>query len=361
MKFQAELRIKKQENAEHLVKAFFKAFNPKNSIFLRGTEVRLEFELEQLSPEVLEVVSEAVADCEILSFTYGKTSIKVEDLFEEEAQENNLEANSPTPEETQEADQYQEKDEFKEKLDEFAQKSASYEEFLNKVLELFEFQETEKQLLMEVMQVLGKVNKIKWETIDEELSKIGIKISWYQKQKLKSCISKKYSVRLIEFIKILEGYKNKFSTLSKKSTEPQEQENINSSEENPAETKNVEELFKKSKLKRRLITLNKRESIRTRITYILAFMEWSFLNSRDQYVVQSICEIAMKLKNINFDDIFNNSKLQAFNKSEYIALFYKFVNRYAKVEGIIEKIDPIDFLKYLQTYVLTDAEKQDLY
>ncbi len=361
MKLQAELRIKKEENAEHLVKAFFKAFNPKNSIFLRGTEVRMELELEQLSPEVLEVVSEAVANCEIFALRYGETFTKVEDFFGKEVQGNDLEANSPTPEETQKADQYQEKDEFKEKLNEFVQKSASYEEFFNKVFELFELQETEKQLLTEVMQVSGKVNKIKWETIDEELSKIGIKISWYQKQKLKSCISKKYSLKLIEIIKILESYKNKFSTLSKKSTEPQEQKNINGSEENPAETKNVEELFKKSKLKRRLITINKRESINSRITYILVFMKWSFLNSREQYGVQSICEIAMKLKDINFDDIFKNSKLQAFNKSEYIALFYKFVNRYAKIEGIIEQIDPIDFLKYLQTYVLTDAEKQDLY
>lgn len=419
MKLLANLRIKSEKNAEFLLQAFFKASNPESSILIREEEVTMALELDGLSSEVIEEVVKAIGHCEIVRLRYGKTSnavsnTEVEAAHEtakqvieaeksQEAEEHSLGAEvlpksteqaQKTAEDSKSEDSKQskkpkckrsekkeatsestnsEREKFIQKLDELAKDSNSYSLFLKKVMSWFELDKNRSLFLINVLRVTGNVAKIHWTTIEAELSKIGVEMSRYDVQKLKGLISKHTNLRVIEVIKILDGYKSKFSTLPESTAEtqkeveepkpdkmPESSPEVSETEEENAESKDVAEILKGSKLERRLITLDKRIPINSRVSKILEHMEWSYLNSKDQYAVLTICEIALKLRDITFENIFMSRKLKSFNQTEYVIIFSNFIDRYMKINGINEKIDPVDFLKYFQNIILTSAEKRSL-
>ena len=419
MKLLANLRIRSEKNAEYLIQAFFKASNPESSILIREEEVTMALELDGLSSEVIEEVVKAIGHCEIVRLRYGKTSNAVsntevevvpetaEQVIEaeksQEAEEHSLgavelpestEQTQKTVEDSKSEDSKQskkpkgkrsvkkeatsestnsEREKFIQKLDELAKDSKSYSLFLKKVMSWFELDKSRSLFLINVLRVTGNVDKIKWATIEAELSKIGVEMCKYDIQRLKRQISKYTNLRVIELIKILEEYKSKFSTLTESTAEtqkeveepkpdkmPESSPEVSETEEENAESKDVAEILKGSKLERRLITLDKRIPINSRVSKILEHMEWSYLNSKDQYAVLTICEIALKLRDITFENIFMSRKLKSFNQTEYVIIFSNFIDRYMKINGINEKIDPVDFLKYFQNIILTSAEKRSL-
>lgn len=419
MKLLANLRIKSERNAEFLLQAFFKASNPESSILIREGEVTMALELDGLSSEVIEEAVKAIGHCEIVRLSYGKTSEAVSDTEVEaapetakqvieakesqEAEEHSLwaeklpqstEQTQKTVEDSKSEDSKQpkktkgkssekkeatsestnsEREKLIQKLDEFAKDSNSYSLFLKKVISWFELDKNRSLFLINVLRVTEKVAKIQWNTIEAELSEIGVKMARYDVQKLKGMISKQTNLRVIEVIKILDGYKSKFSSLPESTAEtqkkvekpkpdkmPESSPEVSDTEEENAESKDVAEILKGSKLERRLIALDKRDSKSSWVSKILEHMEWSYLNSKDQYAVKSICEIALGLKNIAFENIFANARLQSFNQAEYVEIFSNFIDRYMKRNGINEKIDPIAFLKYFQNTILTDSEKRSL-
>lgn len=420
MKLLANLRIKSEKNAEFLLQAFLKASNPESSILIREEEVIMELELDGLSTEIIEEVVRAIGHCEIMLLRYGKTTSDVgfdteveaepetaEEAIKEESQE--AEEHSPEeaelPESTEQTQKTAEDSKSKEpkkskkpkakcpekkkstsestnletekfiqKLDELAKDSNTYSLFLKKVMSWFELDQSRSLFLINVLQVTWNVDKICWTTIEAELFKIlGVRMNQYDVNTLRKQVSKKTKLKLLEVIKILDGYKSKFSFLPENTAEtqkkverpkpdkmPEGSSEVKGAKEENAVSKDVAEILKGSKLERRLNALDKKEPIDSRVNKILEQMEWSYLNSKDKYAIQSICEKAVRLRDITFENIFRSGKLQCFNQSEYVVILSNFIDQYMKKIGIKERIDPIAFLKYFQDAILTNVEKQNL-
>ena len=71
MKFWAKVIFRGERNAEHLIRAFFKEFNPESSIVIKGKDANVEIVFVSKPP--LEIV-EAISYCDILEFNFGKDS-----------------------------------------------------------------------------------------------------------------------------------------------------------------------------------------------------------------------------------------------------------------------------------------------
>ena len=67
-KFWAKVRFKQERNAEYLIKAFFKDFNPESSIVVRGKEAKLEI----VFPKPPMAIIDAINHCEVIELNYGK-------------------------------------------------------------------------------------------------------------------------------------------------------------------------------------------------------------------------------------------------------------------------------------------------
>lgn len=385
MKLLANLRTKSEEDAESLIHAFLKAFNPANSILIRGEEVTIELELNGLSPEVFEDVSSAIGHCEIVLLRYGTVSeteaaSKTEEQVDEEETSREVEEHSPSAstdsnsEDSKASSTSLEKEQLIQKLDELAQTSKSYGTFLKSVMRILELDKRNSLFLVNVLRVTGDVDSINWDSIGAKLSEIGVKTSKYDIQKLKNQINKYTNMRVIDFIKLLETYKSKFSTQPDSNTEgttnnSQEAEESAKMPEHPPKesdsqeevvSQDVAELLKDSKLEIRFKHIDRREELSSRIVKILDYMGWSSLNGTDQYVVLSIWQVAVKLKDITFANIFVSPKLTGYTQEKYVAIFSNFINRYMKRIGIKEEIDPIAFLEYSKKYILTERERQTL-
>ena len=67
-KFWAKVRFKQERNAEYLIKAFFKDFNPESSIVVRGKEAKLEIAFQKPPMAIID----AINHCEVIELNYGK-------------------------------------------------------------------------------------------------------------------------------------------------------------------------------------------------------------------------------------------------------------------------------------------------
>ncbi len=69
MKFWAKVRFTSEKNAEYLIRSFFKEFNPESSILIRGKEAKVEIIFDKPPMEIIQ----AITECNLLEFRYGKT------------------------------------------------------------------------------------------------------------------------------------------------------------------------------------------------------------------------------------------------------------------------------------------------
>ena len=67
-KFWAKVQLKNEKNAEHLVRAFFRDFNPESSINIKGKEVKIEIFFKNPPTQIVD----AIAHCEITELYSGK-------------------------------------------------------------------------------------------------------------------------------------------------------------------------------------------------------------------------------------------------------------------------------------------------
>ena len=67
-KIWAKVKFRNGKNAESLIKAFFKNFNPESSIVVKGMEARMEIIFRE--PPML--IIDAIGHCEVIELNYGK-------------------------------------------------------------------------------------------------------------------------------------------------------------------------------------------------------------------------------------------------------------------------------------------------
>ena len=117
MKFWAKLGISRNVEAENLIRAFFKEFNPESSIVIRGKEGKVEIIFDKSPP--MKII-EAVNHCEVIEFNFGKELGVYSESKETETSEEpeKVEEEEETSEEPEKAEEEEETSEEPEKVEE---------------------------------------------------------------------------------------------------------------------------------------------------------------------------------------------------------------------------------------------------
>lgn len=232
MKLYAKVKFKRERDAETLIKAFFKEFNPESGISLIGMDAEVEITFEKPPVEIIK----ALSCCQVLKFKYGK----IEYCFGqktaecEETGQNNLEnAESKHAEQKEEDDRGVETKSSKAKnkgdktqkkknsksgssaptcipeLEELAKKSNSFEHFATLVAEWLNM-EKRQEMFVNLVVASTEVKKISWKELEDVLKQKGINFTHWEQidigRKISAKLSK-YSITVLILMNRMSEYK----------------------------------------------------------------------------------------------------------------------------------------------------------
>lgn len=386
MKLWAKVRFTEQENAEYLIRAFFKEFNSESSIVIRGEEAKVEVIFKDSLPIAL---IEAINNCYVLEFNYGKalgeysgdetkqeeaeeeTSERTEQVVAEEETSKQIEqsAAEETSEQTvqvvtvkqtsQQTEPPQRKRGRTKKtestkvvanvktvnvpvLEELAKKSTSFEHFVKLVAEWLEMGERQ-EFFVNLVNVGTELEKMSWKELEKAFNNKGIFYREWDKIWVGQQVSKKlkdYSVTMLPLLNAMKQYKDySFG---------HEQSNENFTERATEETVTVAEEETSSEVEE--------TTPKNRVRYILTAMGLEKKNAQEQQEIFEIANTAVRVGRMSFDIIFLKANIPMESSMQARMNFSKFINDFVSKYDSDKKVKLLDFLKQLQEIVMLESE-----
>ncbi len=354
MKFWAKVKFTSEKNAECLIRSFFKEFNPESSLVIQGQEANVEIIFDKPPVETIQ----AIAECDLLEFRYGKQlqdsedetqvlSSKQEAIYEQSAK--------PEPGNEDKAKKSGKHEQEIPELIELANKSNSYEEFVKLVADWLEMGKR-KEFFENLLVAANQTKKIIWSNLEAILTANNISYSlwdkvWCTKQVTSKFKNAENHVTMMKLIKEIAKYKTyKFSN-----------EELKVSEESPS----IIEIIEKTKTKVKmecmpeisnfeevLAGIDKAQPVEERVKYVLMAMGLNKLNAKDQEGILKIAVTAVELKEISYDEIFKTISIPFESIMLARMTFSTFINDFVATYDQTKKVKLLDFLKDLQTVVI---------
>ena len=258
-KFWAKVRFKQERNAECLIKAFFKDFNPESSIVVRGKEAKLEIVFRKPPMAIID----AINHCEVIELNYGKnlkeynedeyameqteqetTESETSEQSEQETTES--ETSEQTEQETTESETLEQTEQettesetlkqaeqettesetleqTKKKkgrpstapitiseLEKIAEKSSSFEHFATLIAEWLEM-DKRKDFFKNLIIVSTEFDKIRWKELEKALKSKRVVYTQWDKAWVGQQISEKlneYQATMLSFLNTVRQYKD---------------------------------------------------------------------------------------------------------------------------------------------------------
>lgn len=403
MFFRATVNIKQSESAGGLIWAFFKDFNPESSITIKGKEAKMEIFFEEVP---MKIIDELVY-CEITEFNYGKT---LDDWNQNQSQQQKA-CDSVESDEISKGSMNLEDDNEILEIRELAEKSLSYEEFIDSVVEWIGL-EKEQELFKNVIKAAREVRKITWGSIETYLKHYNITYGEKDKALCSKQVSKKFDsigkkVTIMKLIKVIVTYQTfefgKHETVEEniiqmtnpiveesavqtgdsgieeteiQTEEPVVEEIDSSVEDLVAET--VESTSEKVSIESEVVdeknrirmkcmpeipcfeemlaNLDKSWPIEKRVRYVLVLMGFEELPQDKQENIFKVANTAVRLKTIDSDTIMQKVKILIGSPLVVKVNFFEFINDFARKYDENIKVKSIDFLKELQSIIMFEDE-----
>lgn len=411
-KFWAKVKFKKDVNAEYLVRAFFKNFNPESSIVIRGKEAKLEIVFEE-SP--MSIVN-AIGSCEVIELNYGKNLKEYEEEFiqlveeavveqqdegeesskrveqgNEESKDSKQESakKEVLDESNQQEPQYQETSQPKSKkrktsskdinltgvkksLEEIAKKAISFEDFVKKIEEWLQLDK--KQEFFESLVIASiEVENISWKELEKTLEAKKITYKQYDKTYIAKQVSEKFkedSITLWVLLKCIVQYKDytfkakesfedeKLNTqLAEKVAHEAEKDSLNQNESIVLKPRIRMECMPEIKdFEETLASVNKTQPVKERVCYVLEAMGLKDMPSELQKQIVEIATTAVKKERISFDIIFVEANIPIEASMTVRMTFSKFLNDFVQKYESDKKVKLLTFLSELQKIIMFEDE-----
>lgn len=418
MRFWAKVNLKGEKNAEYLIRAFFKEFNPDSSIVIKGKEAIIEVVFDEPPKEIVD----AISHCEVIEFSYGK---KMQESYGEKTEgpvhvaiEENVTVDlEEKPEELERAEEpkvekelseegqqgvkedqkakpgrYQKKVVFVDikvpELDEFAGKATSFENFAELTAQWLEMGKSQ-EFFKELVIAFSEVEENSVSGAEEILKNKNVHYTEWTKifcsKQISKKLKEKYAITMAKLLYIMKQYKDyKFTNVQLEMPSEVEEGEI---EETPAEEVAVAEensgdedativedeqveskgVFQKDRVKmecmpvitdfeEKLASIDMTQSIEDRVSYVLELMGLKKKSSDAQQKIFEIANTAVRLAKISLDSIFVMVKIPPQAAMEARIIFSEFINDFAKKYNSENKIKLLDFLKDLQKVVMFESE-----
>lgn len=377
MKFWAKLRFKGEKNAEYLIRAFFREFNPESSIVIQGKEAKVEIIFNNKPP--LRLI-EAINHCDILDFNFDKTLGKYyKDEIEVVEEEISEQIEQVVEEET-----FKQISQSKKKrnkvvnteavnvppLEEIAKKATSFEHFVKLVAEWLEMDM--RQEFFENLVIVGtEIEKISWKELEQTLKDKGIFYSQWDKIWITQQVSKKlkvYSITILPLLNVMVQYKDYSFSFEQSNEDPTEQateEKISAITEEF--TGKVEETTIKKRVKMECMpaiphfeealgSIDKTQPIEDRVKHVLIAMGLEKKNAQEQQEIFEIANTAVRLEKMAFDIIFLKANIPMETSINARMTFSKFINDFVITYNSDKEVKLLVFLKQLQDIVMYKSE-----
>ena len=371
-KFRAKVKLKKDENTECLLKAFFKNFDPEGTIEIRGKEAEIELKSRKPSQTIIE----AITQCKIVELSYGKFSEQAEQGHAEEELSGQAEQGNAEEELSRQAEQGHAEEENSgrrkvtrvelnpvdvPKLEELAKRAASFEHFVHLVAEWLEM--GKRQELFEKMVIAStEVEQFSWKEIENALKRKAASCKPSDKIWISQQISGKlreYSITMMPFLKTVGEYKEySFEQVKENSgkgncIEPIEEFNDRGI---PRPRVKMECMPEIDWFEEKLASVDMTQPIEARVHYVLESMGLNEKSPEEQRKIEAIANAAIKKENITMDIISVSAKLPLEKILNARLTFSKFIDDFVKKYGNGEKVKLLTFLSELQKIIVFDDE-----
>jgi len=390
MKFWAKVRFKGEKNAEHLIRAFFKEFNPESSIVIRGKEAKVEIIFNNNPP--MELI-EAINHCDVLEFNFGKALGEYSEdeteqvVVEEETSEQTEQAgvDEETSQQTEQPKKKRGRPATKKaeptkvvnvetvnvpQLEEIAKKATSFEHFVKLVAEWLEM-DKRQEFFVNLVIVGTEVEKMSWKELEKALKNKGVFYSQWDKIWTGQQVSEKlkdYSVTMLPLLNAMAQYKDYsfgHEQSDENSTEQATGETVTVVEEKSSGE--VEETTPKNRVKMECMpeiphfeetlgSVDKTQPIEDRVRYVLTAMGLEKKNAQEQQEIFEIANTAVRVGRMAFDIIFLKANIPMESSMKARMTFSKFINDFVSEYDSDKKVKLLDFLKQLQEIVMYESE-----
>ena len=226
-------------------------------------------------------------------------------------------------------------------LDELANKSSSYQNFVNAVTEWLELKNKD-EFFKCVIDAAEDANKVSWNEIEKVLKSKNIFYSSWDKIFCTKQVAARFEnsddkVTILKLIKaILEFRAFKFDTKSNTET---------------ASTVKMQCMPSIPSFEEVLGRLDKSKPVNDRILYVLSAMGLKDKDSHDQKAILKIATAAVQSANLDFDSIFSKTDFSEVDALDARMTFSEFINDFAKSYGSDKNIKLITFLEELKNIV----------
>ena len=334
-KFCAKVKLERDKNAEHLVKAFFQNFNVESSIAIKGNEAKMKIVFEKTPMEIVD----AISHCKIVEFNCGKEfkgyeedeSVQVESKMntEQESKENEIsEQVGQTFEENEDSkrtEQAKKKQVTKletkpvniPELKEIAKKATSFDDFAELIAKGLEKDQKKQSFLKNLIIVSADVDIITWKKLEAGLEKKKIYCKESDKNWARKQVSLKFNITMLPFLKAVVEYKDySFKQIEEydESTEQLAEEATGNIEETSEEAKEKPRLKMEcmpeiKNFEETLASVDKTQPVEKRIQYILETMGLSQLSDEEQKQIIEIASISIRKSKMDLPVILKETKI----------------------------------------------------
>lgn len=380
------MKLERDKNAEHLVKAFFQNFNVESSIAIKGNEAKMKIVFEKTPMEIVD----AISHCKIVEFNCGKEfkgyeedeSVQVESKMntEQESKENEIfEQVGQTFEENEDSKrtgQAKKKQVTKletkpvniPELKEIAKKATSFDDFAELIAKGLEKDQKKQSFLKNLIIVSADVDIITWKKLEAGLEKKKIYCKESDKNWARKQVSLNFNITMLPFLKAVVEYKD----YSFKQTEEYDESTEQLAEE---ATRNIEEIseeakenvFSKPRVKMEcmpeiknfeetLASVDKTQAVEEKVRYVLEAMELNQLSDEEQKQIIEIASIAIRKKRMDWDIILGETKIPVEQKEIAHMAFSKFLNDFVQKYESERKVKLLTFLSELQKIIMLENE-----
>lgn len=334
MKLYAQVKLSEVKDAQDMVRAFFNQFDPESSIHIKGDEAKIVFYFKDSPKEMAEVLSR----CEIAELIYGNPNLKTDETPEKKIPKAKESNTSPRAEKRK-------KVEIKE-LDEIAEDSNSYEDFISRVGNWLDMQSLQPTF-EEIVRASFSINHLSWNPIKELLDERGytfdkkIKVEIHNK-----VIAKlgKYFNRTLSALQTLKDYEN-YPFGQKEKNGPTSKEHLS------MDCMPYIEEFDKALQETRLFS-----SGQEKVNHILSQMGIDGEDDDKKALIISTANVVcnQEVSSSQLLEVLTIFKEQ--NEEKYMT-FSTFLNNYLKNKGVNNPVKAVDFLIDLRKVVIEGEEK----
>ena len=375
-KFSAKVTFKGNENAKHLIRAFFDEFDEKNSISIKGNSAEMEICVRDVYVPIK--IVKALSFCEITELNYNSNLKKDNEAVEVVNRTDSKPETSENKRKTIKVKKRRGRAKKKKaiaadivkipELDDIAEKSTSFEHFAQLVAEWMEMGER-KADLVELIMLSASVENIRWRDLYMALDKRNYVFKDYARNEISKTVSEKIKVTLLPFLKIVRQYKDyDFKVVDTTNSA----ETIIFDQKYETTTSNMEEIPENIEYTLPKTQVNTDLPLEERIEEVLKVMGIKNESQEKQKKFLKIARegIKMDLKKLKskgyggyeiLNIIFEHVKVPQEQRDITIVEFVEFINEFGVRNGINRRIQLTEFFVKLQELVMSEEELSKCY